>query len=442
VSRPGAALLCAAALLTSCTHYNTLYNAERLYRDAERDRLAGRDSLALVRYRDVVRKTADAYRSRPEDERVAPTLLLLGRAQLRAGEPRAAALALREAARLATQPDLRPQVLVYLAVAEARLGNDREAMARLEEALQGNVTGGALAEARLLRGSLELARGPSDTGWSDLVAAGTEPGVRIDAGLERLRLSIQHGERERARAALSGLLAEDAAGERLDTILSLVGAASARWGPTDAASLLGAADSSRWEQPQRGRAQLEHAKLLHQAMDTAGAVLRATRVASGRGAAAAEARLLLTTWRLEGARDLGPVASVRSLLLPASGDERVASLLRALDELERYAGLGLDAPLAWFRAAEIARDELGAPVLARGFFLAYADIDPAAPWAPKALLAALDVSPDEPDRDWLRGRLEAHVGSPYVLAARGRPHAGFDALEEELSVRLQEITGR
>jgi hypothetical protein len=177
-------------------------------------------------------------------------------------------------------------------------------------------------------------------------------------------------------------------------------------------------------------------------MDTTGALARATQVAAGRGPAAAEARLLLADWRLEGARDLGVVGPLRTLLLPASGDERVESLLRALDELDRYAGLGLDEPLGWFRAAEIARDRLGAPVLARGLFLAYADIDPSAPWAPKALLAALDVSPDEPDRDWLRGRLEAHVDSPYVLAARGRPHAGLEALEEELSVRLQEVTGR
>jgi hypothetical protein len=90
----------------------------------------------------------------------------------------------------------------------------------------------------------------------------------------------------------------------------------------------------------------------------------------------------------------------------------------------------------------VARDRLAALGLARGLFLAYADTDPSDPWAPKALLAALDVAQDEEDRDWLRGRLEAHVGSPYVLAARGRPPAGFEALEEELAVRLREITGR
>jgi tetratricopeptide (TPR) repeat protein len=442
VTRLGAVVLGVVTVLSACTHYNTLYNAERVYRDAERDRLAGRDSLALLQYRDVASKTSDAYRSRPGDARAAAILYLLGRAQLRAGEPRAAALALEEAARRATEPGLRPQVLVYLAAAQARLGDAAGALALLDEALEQDVGGEALAEARLLRGSLELARRPADSGWSDLASAGTEPGVRLEAGLERLRLSIQHGERERARVALSELLAERAAGERLDSVVALLESAAAKWGPRDAAGIFSAADSSRWEQPHRGRARLVYARLLQAAADTAGARQRATDVASGRGEAAAEARLLLASWRLGPARDLGTVGSVRALLLPASTDQGVDSVLRALDELERLAGMGLDEPLGWFAAAEVARDRLGAPILARGFFLAYADIDPASAWAPKALLGALDVSPDEPDRDWLRQRLEAHVGSPYVLAARGHPPAGLDALEEELSVRLQEITGR
>ena len=442
MTRAGAALVGAAMVLSGCTHYNTLYNAERVYRDAERDRLAGRDSSALVRYRVVVRRTSDAYRSRPDGERAAATLYLLGRAQLRAGEPRAAALALEEAAVRSREPGLRPQVLVYLAAARARLGDREGALALLEEALRDGVGGEALAEARLLRGTLALARRPDDSGWLDLSFAGAEPGVRIDAGLERLRLAIQHGERERARVALSELLEVRAAGARLDTVVALVEAAAAKWGAADAAAIFAAADSCRWEQPHRGRARLVHARLLHDALDTVGARDRAAAVASGRGEAAAEARLLLARWRLGPARDLGTAASVRALLLPASDDMRVDSVLLALDELERFAGMGLDEPLGWFAAAEVARDRLGAPVLARGFFLAYADIDPSGPWAAKALLAALDVSADEPDRDWLRGRLEAHVGSPYVLAARGRPPAGLDALEEELRVRLQEINGR
>ena len=60
--------------------------------------------------------------------------------------------------------------------------------------------------------------------------------------------------------------------------------------------------------------------------------------------------------------------------------------------------------------------------------------------AAKALLAALETSVEEGDRAWIRGRLEAYPESPYVLAAHGGSAAGFAELEEELEVRLRELT--
>ena len=93
-------------------------------------------------------------------------------------------------------------------------------------------------------------------------------------------------------------------------------------------------------------------------------------------------------------------------------------------------------------AAELARDDLGAPELARGLFLAYADAAPSEPWVPKALLAALGVSGDEEGRGWLRARLEGWPDSPYVLAARGEPALGLEALEEELARRLEPLRTR
>jgi hypothetical protein len=117
-------------------------------------------------------------------------------------------------------------------------------------------------------------------------------------------------------------------------------------------------------------------------------------------------------------------------------------LIGAIEALEVLSLEGFDDPLAWFAAAEVARDELGSRIPARGFFLAYADQVPEDAWAPKALLAALSVSISEADREWLRGRLEVHRESPYVRAARGEPAAGFEALEEELRERLREIRSR
>jgi len=85
---------------------------------------------------------------------------------------------------------------------------------------------------------------------------------------------------------------------------------------------------------------------------------------------------------------------------------------------------------------------LAAPDLALGLFLAYADAASPDPWVPKALLAALAVARSEGDQAWLRGRLEPRADSPYVLAARGEPALGLEALEEELARRLEEMRSR
>jgi len=120
----------------------------------------------------------------------------------------------------------------------------------------------------------------------------------------------------------------------------------------------------------------------------------------------------------------------------------VALLLDALAALTDFTSVGLTDPIAWFAAAEIARDDLEARALARGLFLAYANADPDDPWVPKALLAALAVMSDAADRAWLLGRLETHSVSPYVLAAQGMPAPGFEALEEDLAQRMREMKNR
>jgi tetratricopeptide (TPR) repeat protein len=433
-----------------CSYHNVIHNAEGLFFEAEDLRRAGRDSLAEVRYRDVVRKTGEALRAKPESDWSTDALTLMGRSRLRLGELREARIALANARDEGDPP--RPDVLVYLAVVQAELGDRQGALAQVNLALGGDgggVAGGALdpsarAEAHLLRGRLLLERGYADQAWWDLDrAADLEPGARVEAGIERLRWGVALDDQPRAQRALDGLLADSRAGARMDTITALVSAASEEWGPGATAGLLAGADSSAWDRVDRGRVALVRARLLAATGDTAAAADQALLVAGGFGASAAEARLLLAQWRASVARDLSQVYALRGLLLPSEDEsEVVAERLQALDDLETFAGVGLDDPLGWFAAAEVARDGLGAHYVARGLFLAYADGAPEEPWAPKALLAALDISPDEGDRAWLRGRLEAHRRSPYVLAALGGSATDFQDLEEELDVRLRELTRR
>jgi tetratricopeptide (TPR) repeat protein len=430
-------------------------NAGALYVQAEADRRAGRDTLAQGAYVDVARKTGDAVRGRPGADWADEALLLYARAQLRLGDYGAAQGALEDALRRDPDPVRRAEIDVYRAVVDEVTGDRARAMELVNTALQtmipladGRVgravtpalTGEALVDAHLLRGRLLLRQGRVEPGWWDLDrAVELEPGTRAEAGVERLRWGVESESRERTGLAINGLLANPRANVRVDTVSVLVSQARTLWGPATAADLLAAVDSSDWDRAARGRLSLQRARYLDEAGDAVAAAEIATDVSRGLGRSAAAARLLVAEWRAARARDLEEVYGLRALLLPAAAEPLVAERLSAIDELEILVGFGLDEPLGWFAAAEVARDRLAAPVLARGLFLAYGDQASSEPWAPKALLAALEATSDEGDRAWIRGRLEAYPDSPYVLAAHGGPAAGFAELEEELDVRLREL---
>jgi hypothetical protein len=448
-------VLVLAAALAGCTYHNVMHNAGGLYVRAEMDRRAGRDTLALAAYADVARKTGVAVRERPDAEWVDDALLLYAKAQLRLGALSAAAGALEEAGRRDPDPVRLAEIDVYRAVVDDLTGSTAQAFERVNASLQTMVSArlrdqpevrvpalgrDALVDAHLLRGRLLLRQGRGEPGWWDLDrAVEIEPRVRPEAGVERLRWAVAQAERDRTLRSFDALLADNQAAMRVDTVAVLLETARSTWGPAETAAIMASVDSSDWERPARGRLALQRARYLDEAGDTAAAVRIALDVSRGLGGSAAEARLLFADWRSERARDLTEAYALRPLLLPASGDPLVAQRLSAIDELQALVEVGLDEPLGWFAAAEVARDRLRAPLLARGLFLAYGDQAPREPWVPKALLAALETSPDEGDRAWIRGRLEAYPESPYVLAAHGGPAAGFAELEEELQMRLREL---
>lgn len=440
--RAGPTLLACSLLVAGCAYHNVIHNAQGLFDVGEEHRRAGRDSLARVQYREVVRKTGEAYRARPESDWACDALLLLGRSHMRLGDLRAARAAFERVETAPRACERAGDVHVWLASVAADLGNRESALERVNAVLQGgSLSRETAAEAHALRGRLLLERSLVDHAIWDLDrATELDAGIRMSAGLATLRWSVEEGDRERGRRALRRLYSYPEAGVRADSVVDLSVAAAKRWGPSDAAALLAGVEDAEWDRPARARVALQRARHLHAAGDTAAARRQAMEVAAGLGSSAADARLLVAGWRLERARDLRQVDAVRTLLLPSGADPRVAEMLAAIAELRAYADAGLDVPLGWFAAAEVARDRLGAPYVARGLFLAYADAADDDPWAAKALLAAIALTEAPGDNAWLRGRLEAHRDSPYVLAALGGSAAGFDALEEELDVRLQELS--
>src|SRR5207249_4606802 len=102
----------------------------------------------------------------------------------------------------------------------------------------------------------------------------------------------------------------------------------------------------------------------------------------------------------------------------AAQDARVLQSL-----LQRVAGAEDGSEGDRFRAAELARDSLGAPRLAAALFLSFARGQPGSLFAPKAIVAALALDPAAADS--LLPVLDAvYPTSPYTRARHGGVRAG------------------
>jgi hypothetical protein len=370
-------------------------------------------------------------------------LLLVGRARLRLGELRAGRAALRDVADRAEEPEVRLGALLYLGASFIESGELEAGIALLNDAIRDLTSEATRAEGHLLRGGALMALGQVDGGWRDLdQAAALHESMRLPAAFEKIRWAVALGDTARAREGMSRVLSYREGGELPDTVAWLAGQAAGRWSPAHAARLLDGLDSAAWNRGARARLRLARADLLIASGDTAAAREEVEVVAGGRGPTAARARVHLARERLSVALNISDAQAVTAWLLPAEDDPEVAQLLTDVQTMAALTDLGLSEPMAWFAAAEVARDRLGAPALAQALFLTYADAASNEPWAAKALLAALDVTRSEGERAWLRSRLEGRADNPYVLAARGEPSPGIEALEEELSTLLQEIRSR
>ena len=229
--RTATALMTVCFFMNGCVYYNSIYNAEQAYDQAEAHRRAGRDSLAAASYQDVIRKAAEGYRRDPEGQWAPDALFLLGRARLRMGETGAAQAAFETAEALAEEPGDSLAILVYRAVAAEQIGDREGALRLVNRALGGLSSGPALADGHLLRGRILLEEGQRDGGWWDLDRApSVDAGTRVEAALARLRWAVELDEPRRASEALTRLLKSSEAAPSLDSVAVLAHAAALQWG--------------------------------------------------------------------------------------------------------------------------------------------------------------------------------------------------------------------
>ena len=432
-------------LLVGCASYNTLYNAEVLYREAENLRLTGQDSTVRERYREVVAKARKGYESDGDGGRADDALLLIAKAHLRLGELPEADRALERVFEISVDPDVRGQAALYRGAVAVAAGEMARGITLLDEAIAGMDEPIHRAEGYLWRARAQLEQGMVEQGWQDLDRAReAHDGHVVPADLERVAWGFAVPDLTRIHQGIQALLLTRRAQVHGDSIRSLVRRFADRWGATSAMVLLDHAEDTHWSREERDRLLMTRAWLTYEAGDTGRAKKDARRVGSGVGEQASDARVTLARWMLAEAEKVGDLAALRSVLLPAVTSEEAKTLLNAIRRIELLTEYGLEGePIALIGAAEIARDRLAARRLSVALFQAYAGAAPDTPWYTKALLAARELTTDPTERERLNERLDALPGDPYVRYARkGHDVPELGELEYRLQGALDPLIGR
>jgi len=426
-------------LAGACAYYNSLYNANRAYADAEAARLEGRESMARSKYSEAIDKAAKSYRSSEEGRWADDALYLIGRSHARSGDWPEAQAALEAAVELTTDERLAAGARVFLGAAAVSVGDEERGMALLDSALASLDDDEMKGEAFLWRARARYGVGELDAAWPDLDSASVGGGqYRDEAGLDRLSWAVETGTMDQAVVGAAALLSSDRTAAAKDTIEALVQASRSLWGPDWTLPLLEGVDRAPWPPATRESLVLIRAEVAADAGDTTMALADAGEVSSGLGPQADRARVLLARWRLAAMSDPRELDGIRALLLPAVGSTVAVGMLDdvktvgLLVERSRRDGQAL----ALFSAAELARDTLASPGLGQTFFLAYTDLERGSAWEGKALLAALDLTPEGPERDRILARLDEIPDNVYVVAARwdlGDRQAEYTALERRLA---------
>ncbi len=428
--------LAAVLGLAACGYFNSMYNAQRSFDRAEHAARRGELATARTAWLEAIDGAATSYRKHPGSRWADDALLLIARARFRLGEFEPAYAAASAALGAGDEHGTAAEARTIMGAADFRLGRAERARATLDTAIA--ATGDELPEAHLWRARARFATGDGGA-WDDLEIASSAGGtIAADADLEAGRQALAAGDTARFVEAVRRMINNTDAARLADSVVKLLDRAGPRVG--HASDPAAGIERSPWPSLSREPVELARAGFLARAGDTTAAISAAMRLASHATAGnAGMARVLAARLDLIRAGSTDDLEAIRATLLPALANPDARKLLRTvrvvevlIDRAERDGQ-----PLALFAAAEMARDELGAPGLARAIFIAYADLVPDAVWAPKALLAAAALAPDAGTDTVLAGRFESHGANVYVQAVNEAPEPdAFADAEDRLARSL------
>lgn len=422
--------LLGATAITACGYFNTMYNADRSFSDAERAAARGNFSIARPAYTRAAQKASRSFEKDSLGRYSDDALLIAGRSWFALDQPDSAQLAF---AKLAARHDspLALTAHIWLGATAAVRNQPDSALAFIDQALTTRRLDVRTAGfAHLWRARVRHRLGNPDASLQDVAeTARLDKRLAPAASLLGARIALASGDSIALRAHFNTIFAAGDAAVFTDSIRALVAAPDAD--PRMLAVALAGIDRASWDRMRRDSIALLRVTLLQQTGDTLGAIAEATRIANrSTPPVSDDARFTAATLLLATADNTAALTEIRGLLLPALAQSQARVLvqhLRTLDVLLESA-TRTGQPLALFVAAELSRDELRAPRLARRLFVTYADVAPGATWTGKALLAAAAL-PQPPDSAHaLRTRIADHAGNVYIAALSG--HGDDDAFSD------------
>lgn len=435
MTRRSLVLVASLVLLGGCGYFNALYNANRRFADAERARQRGDQVTAAREYREAIERAAVSYRKYPNGRWADDALLLLGRARFSLGEHEAAAAAMRALLGQSTDRSMRASAHAYLGAALVEQSRHDTAIIHLDSAAADLPAGSdAVAFVRLWRGRAAFHEGRTEAGWADLEAAGRSAATSREAALEGIRRAAAARDSARTFEFMRRLAATPPAGRthmQLDSILRHI---ADTWSPAVALHASAPLAVSHWPVAARDAIALTRAEIAIPAGELDLGLELATNLGQAvSGGVGSRARRVAARIRLGRTESVDELEDVRGFLLPAYDDPLALRLMRDIRAAQILIRAGQDPAslLSLFAAAEMLRDVVDAPLLARRLFLDFAARQPDNVWAGKAALAAHQIRAD----DESAAALERLAANPYVRAARGSGYvaAEIDRAEERLA---------
>ncbi len=432
-----------------CVYFNQLYNANRLYSQGVSDMEAGRAGGGQALLTEAIQKADKVAREHPNSRWADDALWLVVRASILLERwPEAAEAAEQLLGYTRTHRDS-VEVAGYLGTAQLYLGGVAQADSLLTAALANVEDDDIRAEFYLSRGRARMALRLENEADSDLAAASELRLDWVDPRLDRVRLLVGMGRGEDAAAQAAELLRLPLNSVEQREVLALVEFLAAI-SPETGIEALSDVETSDLPRDQRARmVKLRGDMRIEIGLVEEGlADYELVSDIASESVAAVEAEAAVVELRLRAVTAPVELAihQARMMRLSRSAAARTSrEVARIRDTLIRIDYWMTAGDVGYLLAAEAARDELGNPVLARSLFLRYVEEQPTAFWAPKAILAALDLTDldsSEPGAEELRRRLaEDYADSVYVLALTGGTGGEFsyEQLEQGLQTRMQRL---